>query len=255
MSSLARQESRSGCGAIRNKLGLDATIVMPTATPAIKVNAVRALGGNVILPESTMTRRGGGMRLVREEKRTLIHPFDDPHVISGQGTIGMEILKSRNGKPLDAIFVCCGGGGMLSGIASYVKAVRPSVKIIGVEAEDAAGMTESLRKGKVTPLDEVGAFADGAAVRVVGTETFRLCRELVDEMVTVSTDEICAAIKTAFNDTRSVLEPAGALGVAGVQKYASGWRSKRSPAVNAKFHGKDAKENLCGHHVRSQHGL
>lgn len=203
------------------RLGINATIIMPTATPTIKVNAVRSHGGNVVLHGDNYDEaQEEALRLVREEKRTLIHPFDNPYVISGQGTIAMEIIKERNGKSLDAIFVCCGGGGMLAGIASYVKAVRPDVKVIGVEADDAAGMTVSLRNGKVTPLDEVGAFADGAAVRVVGQETFRVCRELVDEMITVSTDEICAAIKTGFNDTRSVLEPAGALGIAGVQKYA-----------------------------------
>ena len=202
------------------RLGLDATIIMPTGTPAIKVDAVRDHGGNVVLHGNTFDdAQDEALRLVRVEGRTLIHPFDDPYVIAGQGTIAMEILKSRNGKPLDAIFVCCGGGGMLAGIASYVKSVRPDVRVIGVEAEDAAGMTESLREGQVTALDSVGLFADGAAVRVVGNETFRICEELVDQMITVSTDEICAAIKTAFNDTRSVLEPAGALGIAGMEKY------------------------------------
>ena len=158
-------------------------------------------------------------RILDEEGRAFVHPFDDPNVIAGQGTIAMEILKERNGKPLDAIFVCCGGGGMLAGIAAYVKAVRPEVRVIGVEAEDAAGMTASLHAGSVVTLESVGLFADGAAVRTVGTETFRICKDLVDEMITVSTDEICAAIKTVFNDTRSIMEPAGALGVAGLEKY------------------------------------
>ena len=211
------------------KLQLDATIVMPTGTPNIKVDAVRAHGGHVVLHGDTYDEaQEEALRLVSEEGRTLIHPFDDPLVIAGQGTIATEILKERNGKPLDVIFVCCGGGGMLAGIASYVKSVRPQVKVIGVEAEDAAGMTESLRQGKVTPLDSVGLFADGASVRVVGTETFRICEELVDEMITVSTDEICAAIKVAFNDTRSVLEPAGALGIAGMEKYIA-QRKESSP--------------------------
>ena len=202
------------------KLGLDATIIMPTGTPRIKVDAVISHGGNVVLHGATYDdAQDEAMRLVKEEGRTLIHPFDDPYVIAGQGTIGMEILRERTGKELDVIFVCCGGGGMLAGIASYVKSVRPSVKVIGVEAEDAAGMTESLRCGQVTPLDSVGLFADGASVRVVGTETFRICEELVDAMITVTTDEICAAIKTGFNDTRSVMEPAGALGIAGMEKY------------------------------------
>lgn len=173
------------------------------------------------------------LRLAREEGLTMIHPFDDPDVIAGQGTIGMEILKATNGQPLDAIFVCVGGGGLLSGIASYVKAVRPSVKVIGVEAEDAAGMTTSLEAGHVITLDRVGLFADGAAVRVVGKETFRVCSQLVDEMVTVTTDEICAAIKAGFQDTRSVLEPAGALAIAGAKKYcaAEQWRDKTIVAI------------------------
>jgi threonine dehydratase len=151
------------------KLGLDATIVMPTGTPRIKVDSVISHGANVVLHGNTYDdAQEEAMRLVREEGRTLIHPFDDPYVIAGQGTIGMEILRERTGKPLDVVFVCCGGGGMLAGIASYIKSVRPSVKVIGVEAEDAAGMTESLRSGEVTPLDSVGLFADGASVRVVG---------------------------------------------------------------------------------------
>ena len=149
----------------------------------------------------------------------MIHPFDDPDVIAGQGTIGMEILKQSVSTPIDAIFVCCGGGGMLAGVAAYVKRVRPDVKVVGVEADDAAGMTASLRAGGVVTLDKVGLFADGAAVRTVGDETFRVCNTLVDDMVTVSTDQICAAIKLAYNDARVVLEPAGALGVAGMKKY------------------------------------
>jgi len=140
-------------------------------------------------------------------------------VIAGQGTIATEILKQRTGKPLHAVFVCCGGGGMLAGVAAYIKRVRPGVMVIGVEAEDAAGMTISLRNGKRTALDTVGLFADGAAVRLIGQETFRVCNELVDDMVTVSTDEICAAIKDGFMETRCVLEPAGALAIAGMKKW------------------------------------
>lgn len=145
----------------------------------------------------------------------------------------MEILKQMTGKPLHAIFVCCGGGGMLAGIAAYVKRVRPGVLVIGVEAADAAGMTASLRKGRLQELDHVGLFADGAAVRKVGSETFRICNELVDEMVTVSTDEICSAIKDCFMDTRSILEPAGALGIAGLKKWAelSGTRDQTYVAI------------------------
>jgi threonine dehydratase len=139
-------------------------------------------------------------RLQLEDSMTMIHPFDDPYVIAGQGTIGMEILKDRTSQPLDAIFVCCGGGGMLAGIAAYVKQVRPSVKVIGVEAEDAAGMKTSLEAGRVVTLPTVGSFAGGAAVKTVGNETFRICQELVDDMITVNTDEICRAIKLSYND-------------------------------------------------------
>jgi threonine dehydratase len=158
-------------------------------------------------------------RLQFESGMIMVHPFDDPDVIAGQGTIGMEIIKSLNGKDLHAVFVCVGGGGLLAGVAAAVKALRPEVKIIGVEAEDAPGMTASLQAGKVVTLPHVGLFADGAAVKTVGTETFRISNALVDEMITVKTDEICAAIKAGFNDTRCVLEPAGALGIAGMIKY------------------------------------
>ncbi len=204
-------------------LGCRAVIVMPLATPGIKVNSVRAHGGDTVevrlhgnnYDEAAAEAR----RLVEADGLTMIHPFDDPDVIAGQGTIGMEILKQTVSRELDAIFVCCGGGGMLAGIAAYVKRVRPDVKIIGVEADDAAGMTASLREGRVVTLDSVGLFADGAAVKTVGDETFRVCNMLVDDMITVSTDQICAAIKLAYNDARVVLEPAGALGVAGMKKY------------------------------------
>ena len=201
-------------------LGIDAVIVMPKGTPGIKVDAVRKLKGNVLLHGDNYDEaQAEAMRLVELEGRTLIHPFDDPLVIAGQGTIAMEILKQQNGKALDAIFVCCGGGGMLAGVAAYVKRVRPEVMVIGVEATDAAGMTASLRAGRHVSLDKVGLFADGAAVKTVGRETFRICHELVDDMVTVSTDEICAAIKDGFAETRCVLEPAGALAIAGMKKW------------------------------------
>lgn len=206
-----------------SKLGINATIVMPLATPSIKVNAVRRFGG----PTVTVKLHGQNYdeaaaeakRLVIENKLTMVHPFDDPDVIAGQGTIGMEIIKSFVGKKLDVVFACVGGGGLLSGIAASIKALRPDVKVIGVEAEDAAGMTESLAAGKVITLPQVGLFADGAAVKTVGEHTFKICNELVDEMITVQTDEICAAIKLGFNDTRCVLEPAGALAIAGMVKY------------------------------------
>mmetsp|Transcript_6132 Transcript_6132/g.17499 ORF Transcript_6132/g.17499 Transcript_6132/m.17499 type:complete len:581 (+) Transcript_6132:154-1896(+) len=206
-----------------NMLGCRAVIVMPLATPSIKVNSVRTHGGS-----NTEVRLFGNnydeaaaeaKRLKEEEGMTMIHPFDDPYVIAGQGTIGLEILKACVSRPLDVIFVCCGGGGMLAGIAAYVKRVRPGVKVIGVEAADAAGMTTSLQEGKVVTLPSVGLFADGAAVKTVGEETFRVCSKLVDSMITVDTDQICNAIKLSYNDARVVLEPAGALAVAGMKKY------------------------------------
>ena len=202
-------------------LNIDAVIVMPKMTPSIKVDSVRKLGGArvVLHGDSYDEAAAEANRLVELEGRTLIHPFDDPLVIAGQGTIGVEILKQTTGRPLHAIFVCCGGGGMLAGIASYVKQVRPDVKVIGVEAADAAGMTASLQNKQLTTLDQVGLFADGAAVRKVGSETFRLCMEHVDAMVTVSTDELCASIKAAFEDTRCILEPAGALAIAGACQW------------------------------------
>lgn len=185
-------------------LGCRAVIVMPLATPSIKVNAVRQHGGSTVevklVGQNYDEAAAEAKRLEKEEGMTMIHPFDDPYVIAGQGTIGQEILKACVSRPLDAIFVCCGGGGMLAGIAMYVKRVRPEVKVIGVEAADAAGMTTSLREGKVVTLPSVGLFADGAAVKTVGEETFRLCSRLVDDMVTVNTDEICSAIKLSYND-------------------------------------------------------
>lgn len=204
-------------------LGCRAIIVMPLATPSIKVNAVRMHGGLTVevrlFGNNYDEAAAEAKRLREEEGMIFVHPFDDPLTIAGQGTIGVEILKEMVGRPLDAIFVCCGGGGMLAGIAAYVKRVRPNVKVIGVEASDAAGMTESIKAGQVVSLDSVGLFADGAAVKRIGDETFRVCSNLVDEMITVSTDEICSAIKLAYNDARVVLEPAGALGVAGMKKY------------------------------------
>jgi threonine dehydratase len=204
-------------------LGCKAVIVMPLATPSIKVNAVRMHGGeNVevkLFGQNYDESAAEAKRLQEQHGYSMIHPFNDPYVIAGQGTIGVEILKEMVSKPLEYIFVCCGGGGMLAGIAAYVKRVRPHVKVIGVEAADAAGMTESLREGRVTTLKHVGLFADGAAVKTVGDETFRVCQALVDDMVTVTTDQICNAIKLSYNDARVVLEPAGALAVAGMKKY------------------------------------
>lgn len=237
MASLSDAEKRAGvvcCSAGNHaqgvalsarKLGVNAVIVMPLATPEIKVKAVRHHGGDfvtiVLHGQSFDEAAAEAKRLERQEQRTMILPFDDPFVIAGQGTIGMEILQQTSGEQLDAIFVCCGGGGMLAGIAAWVKQVRPSVKVIGVESSDAAGMTASLAAGKRVELDHVGLFADGTAVKLVGEETFRVCQQHVDEMLTVSTDEICAAMKRAFNDTRTILEPSGALAIAGVVQYAT----------------------------------
>ena len=204
-------------------LGCRAVICMPMATPSIKVNAVRTHGGDTVevrlFGNNYDEAATEAKRLMVEEGLSMIHPFDDPEVIAGQGTIALEILKKCVSQPVDSIFVCCGGGGMLAGIAAYVKQVRPSVKVYGVEASDAAGMTTSLAAGKVVTLPSVGLFADGAAVRTIGTETFRVCEKYVDGMVTVDTDQICNAIKLVYNDARVILEPAGALAVAGLKKF------------------------------------
>ena len=205
------------------KLGCRAVIVMPVSTPGIKVDAVRRRGGEVVLHgESYDEAYGHALELEKSEKLTFVHPFDDPEVIAGQGTIGMEILRqhSRHSGPIHAIFCCVGGGGLIAGVAAYVKRLRPEIRIIGVEAKDADAMAQSLAKGHRVRLNQVGLFADGAAVKYVGEETFRLAKAYVDEMVLVDTDAICAAIKDVFEDTRSILEPAGALAVAGAKEYA-----------------------------------
>ena len=205
------------------KVGCRAVIVMPTSTPGIKVDAVRSRGGEVVLfGDSYDEAYAHALELEKAEKMTFVHPFDDPEVIAGQGTIAMEILRqhSRHNGPIHAIFCCVGGGGLLAGVAAYIKRLRPEIKVIGVEAKDADAMTQSLAKGHRVRLQQVGLFADGAAVKFVGEETFRLCKEYVDEMVLVDTDAICAAIKDVFEDTRSILEPAGALAVAGAKEYA-----------------------------------
>ena len=205
------------------KVGCRAVIVMPTSTPGIKVEAVKRRGGEVVLfGDSYDEAHAHALELEKAEKLTFVHPFDDPEVIAGQGTIAMEILRqhSRHNGPIHAIFCCVGGGGLIAGVAAYIKRLRPEIKIIGVEAKDADAMTQSLAKGHRVRLQQVGLFADGAAVKFVGEETFRLCKEYVDEMILVDTDAICAAIKDVFEDTRSILEPAGALGVAGAKEYA-----------------------------------
>lgn len=201
------------------KLGVKATIVMPKTTPLIKVDAVRSRGAKVILHGDTYDEASKfAQNLVAEKGLIYIHPYDDPEVIAGQGTIGMEILRQHNG-PLDAVFVPVGGGGLLAGVAAYIKYVRPEVKVIGVEPEDAACLKAALEKGRRVVLPQVGIFADGVAVAQIGKETFRVIRKTVDEVITASTDEICAAIKDIFDDTRSIAEPAGALALAGMKKY------------------------------------
>jgi threonine dehydratase len=201
------------------KLGVKATIVMPKTTPHIKIDAVRARGGKVVLHGDTYDEAAQhAQQLVEEKQLTYVHPFDDPDVIAGQGTIGMEILRQHNG-PLDAIFIPVGGGGLCAGVAAYVKYLRPDIKIFAVEADDAACLKAALDAGKRVTLPHVGLFADGAAVARIGKETFRILRKTIDGVITVSTDEICAAIKDIFDDTRSIAEPAGALGLAGLKKY------------------------------------
>ena len=208
-----------GVALAAKRKGIRAVIVMPVTTPSIKVEAVRLLGGEVVLHGDTYDDAYAHARqLEKEQQLTFIHPFDDPDVIAGQGTIGMEILEQTD-KKISAVFVPIGGGGLISGIAAYIKAVDPGIQIIGVEPDDSAAMRESLAAGKPVILDHVGIFADGVAVRRVGDETFRLCHELVDDIVTVDTDQICAGIRDIYEDTRSIVEPAGALAVAGAKKY------------------------------------
>ncbi len=201
------------------KLGCRAVIVMPTTTPQIKIDAVKSRGAEVVLSgDSYSDAYVHALVLEQSEQLTFVHPYDDPEVIAGQGTIAMEILQAHK-EPIEAIFCCVGGGGLIAGIAAYVKAIRPEIKIIGVEALDAEAMTESLIKGERVMLEQVGLFADGAAVKQVGAYTFALCQQYVDEMVVVDNDAICAAIKDVFEDTRSIMEPAGALAVAGLKAY------------------------------------
>jgi len=215
------------------KLGCKATIVMPGTTPQIKVAAVAARGARVVLTgDSYDDAYTHATDLARRERLTFVHPYDDPEVIAGQGTIGMEILREHSG-PIEAIFAAVGGGGLVSGIAAYVKRLRPEIKVIGVEPIDSDAMAQSLAAGHRVRLPQVGLFADGVAVKQVGKETFRLCRQLVDEMVLVDNDDICAAIKDVFEDTRSILEPAGALSVAGVKAWVEryGMRNRTLVAV------------------------
>ncbi|KAI9708973.1 MAG: threonine deaminase, partial [Bogoriella megaspora] len=202
------------------KLKIPATIVMPQGTPDIKHKNVSRLGGCVIIHGANFDdAKDESHRLQALHGLTAIPPFDDPYIIAGQGTIGMELLRQTNLQDLEAVFCCVGGGGLIAGTGVYIKRIAPHVKIIGVETYDANALVQSLQLGRRVVLKEVGLFADGAAVKTVGEETFRLCQEVVDEVIQVSTDEICAAIKDIFEDTRSIVEPAGALALAGLKKY------------------------------------
>jgi threonine dehydratase len=208
-----------GVALAAQRLGCTATIVMPVTTPQIKIAAVEARGARVMLHgDSYSDAYAKAQAMQKTSGATFVHPYDDPDVIAGQGTIGMEILRQWQA-PLDAIFVAIGGGGLVSGVGAYVKRVRPEVKVIGVQPEDSDAMAQSLRLGRRVTLGHVGLFADGVAVKQVGKETFRLARRYVDDIVIVDTDAICAALKDVFEDTRAILEPAGALAVAGVKAW------------------------------------
>lgn len=221
------------------RLGLRAVIVMPVTTPAIKIDAVRRLGGEIVLHGMSVDEaREHAEELARSEEMTFVHPYDDPDVIAGQGTIAMEILRQHS-EAIDAIFVAVGGGGLIAGIAAYVKSIWPHIKIIGVEPDDAACMHEALKAGHPVRLNHVGLFADGVAVAQVGDEPFRIAQECVDEVILVSTDEICAAVKDIYDDTRSIAEPAGALGVAGLKAY----------VAREKTHGETYVTLDCGANV------
>jgi threonine dehydratase len=210
-------------------LGCRAVIVMPTTTPALKIEAVRARGGEVVLSgESYSDAYQHALYLEKKEKLTFVHPFDDPEVIAGQGTIAMEILR-QHASPIHAVFVAIGGGGLIGGIGAYIKAVRPDIKVIGVQTTDSDAMARSLKAGRRVVLNDVGLFSDGTAVKQVGEETFRLARQVVDEILLVDTDDVCAAIKDVFTDTRSILEPAGALAVAGAKAYVARANKTRQP--------------------------
>jgi threonine dehydratase len=213
------------------KLGCKATIVMPTTTPQIKSDAVKARGAKVVLHGDTYSDAyQHALALERRNGMTFVHPYDDPDVIAGQGTIGMEILRQHT-QPIHAIFVAIGGGGLISGVGAYVKQLRPDIKIIGVQPVDSDAMCRSLKAKRRVILDHVGLFADGVAVKQVGQETFRLCRKLVDEIILVDTDTACAALKDVFEDTRSILEPAGALAIAGAKQYADREKLKNETLV------------------------
>ncbi len=208
-----------GVAMAAQQLGCRAVIVMPVTTPALKVDAVRGRGAEVVLTgESYSEANEIAQQIAAEKNLSLVHPFDDPDVLAGQGTIGMEILRQVTGE-LDVVFVAIGGGGLISGIGAYIKQLRPDTKIIGVQTTDSDAMAQSIEQGKRVNLADVGLFSDGTAVKQVGEETFRLVTELVDEIIRVDTDQVCAAIKDVFTDTRAILEPAGALAVAGLKAW------------------------------------
>jgi len=219
------------------RLACQATIVMPTTTPQVKIDAVRNFGGDkvqiVLHGDSYSDAALHAKELEKKRGMTFVHPFDDPDVIAGQGTVAMEILRQHAG-PIDAVFVAIGGGGLISGVAAYIKAVRPEIKVIGVQMNDSDAMARSVKAGKRITLADVGLFSDGTAVKLVGEETMRLVKDLVDDFVIVNTDAVCAAIKDIYQDTRSIVEPAGALGVAAVKQYAErhGGQGKTYIAIN-----------------------
>ena len=202
-----------------HRLGCRAVIVMPVTTPKVKIDAVKARGGEVVLfGESYSDAYAHALQLEKKHKLSFVHPFDDPDVIAGQGTIGMEILR-QHAAPIHAVFVAIGGGGLIAGVAAYIKSVRPEIKVIGVQTTDSDAMARSIKSGRRVTLTDVGLFSDGTAVKQVGEETFRLTKKYVDEIILVDTDAVCAAIKDVFTDTRSILEPAGALAIAGAKAY------------------------------------
>lgn len=237
------------------RLGCEATIVMPVTTPAIKIAAVRRLGGQVVLSgESFSDAWQHTQDLIRQSGCIFIPPFEDPDVIAGQGTIGMEILRQHPGE-IHAVFVPIGGGGLAAGVAAYIKHLRPEIRLIGVEPVDSDAMRRSILAGHPVELSDVGLFADGVAVKVVGEETFALCRDLLDEIITVETDAICGAIKDIFEDTRVVAEPAGALSLAGLRAYAGGSTGIRDATLVAIVSGANMNFDRLSHVVdRSEIG-
>jgi threonine dehydratase len=216
------------------KLDCKAIIVMPTTTPQVKIDAVNDRGGSsvkiVLHGESYSDAYEHALSLEKKHQLTFVHPFDDPDVIAGQGTIAMEILQQHQ-EPIDAIFLAIGGGGLIAGVGAYIKAIRPEIKVIGVQTIDSDAMKKSLEAGRRVELKDVGLFSDGTAVKLVGKETFRLCQQVVDEIITVDTDAICAAINDVFTDTRSILEPAGALALAGLKAYVEREKCKNQTLV------------------------